>query len=97
MSETLPTPFPLPDSTPPRTRTRGWLPCPQCAQMTAEVVPEAERSAAEHDEIPEGLASVTLAQCGECLHEFEVVTRRQILASLPTWNTAADHGTARDR
>jgi hypothetical protein len=61
--------------------------CPKCHQMKVTGVDEL--LASERDEIPEGLHSVTSAQCQEmtCLHEFEVVTHRQILRSMANWSS----------
>jgi hypothetical protein len=63
--------------------------CPHCHQPHAQIV--GERLACEHDEIPEGLVGVSLAQCQEmtCLYEFEVVTRSHILRSLARWSSVA--------
>lgn len=63
------------------------LPCPKCHQLSAELI--GERLASEHEEIPEGLIGVMNAQCQHitCLHEFETVTRGQILRSLSMWSS----------
>ena len=62
------------------------VPCPQCGCRQVTLVGEDF----DHEGTPEGLVGVTRAQCQrmDCLHEFVVVTHRQVLSSIRSWTNA---------
>jgi hypothetical protein len=65
------------------------LTCPRCHQHTGVARLNDVRYG---EDIPEGLArGVTAAECAECGYEWEMVTHRQIVQSLPTWTHMQPH------
>lgn len=64
------------------------LNCPRCHQGEGSVV--REHQAGDPDDalsptLPEGLQEMTTLHCSLCLHEWQVVTRKNILRSLACW------------
>lgn len=64
------------------------LNCPRCHKLVTVSLEEIDHDDERAEHIPEGLDGYSMAQCQECHHEWEVVTRSQILRSLRLWNTA---------
>jgi hypothetical protein len=66
--------------------------CPQCHQKTG--IYSGESSREQRPDISEGLSGITHVQCMnmDCLHEWDIVTHRQILHSLSSWIASPGHG-----
>jgi hypothetical protein len=60
--------------------------CPKCHTKSGVLTEEVSKDDERAEHIPEGLSGFTTTQCESCFHEWNVVTRRQVVQSLRLWN-----------
>jgi hypothetical protein len=59
--------------------------CPKCHESTNLAIEKIDCNDERAGHIPEGLSGYSIVQCGTCHHEWQIVTRAQILQSLHLW------------
>ena len=58
--------------------------CPQCNKTQGKIQPQSGDPDLV-EALPAGLDGVTLVQCQNCFHEWQIVTHAQILRSMASW------------
>lgn len=81
-------PLLLPQSKPKPAGARWMQVCPKCHQKSGLPLLEQERDASEHPDVPPGVSGVTPVECQnpECQEAWQMITHRQVLRGLSTWN-----------